>query len=327
MVRGKESVKLKAHKGDQASNARQFLKAVADLPDWDPVNTGAVSSGLTELDQVLGGGFRPGEVTIWSGINSAGKSTLLGQILLQAIDQDQGVCAYSGELPDRVFRYWLELQAAGPVHLMAETNSTGIGTVYRPRPEVIPTLRNWYRDKLFLYDGQQMEAAEGLLQAFKLASQEYACRVFLLDNLTLTVSRLNVRDQYRAQRELILEMVAFARESAAHVHIVVHPRKTPGTTQLSKNDIGGSGDITNLADNVLVLARPSLKEIRRQSLRGNARLTVLKNRFGGRQDVDIDLNFDPPSRRFYPVGGRAGDRRFGWDQTVGQDDKPRREGY
>ncbi|NLW90253.1 MAG: AAA family ATPase, partial [Syntrophomonadaceae bacterium] len=289
------------------------LKAVADLPDWDPVNTGAVSSGLEELDRVLGGGFRPGELTIWSGVNSSGKSTLLGQMLLEAIDQGQGVCAYSGELPDRVFRYWLELQVAGPENLEAEDNTDGTGTIYRLRPELIPAIRDWYRDKLFLYDAAEMENRAGMLAAFAAASREYGCRVFLLDNLTMTVSRMNARDQYRAQRELILEMVAFARETPAHVHVVVHPRKITGAAQMTKNDIGGSGDITNLADNVLVLARPTAREIRNQAFQGDARLTVLKNRFGGRQDVDIYLGFDTNSRRFHPVGGRPEDRRYGWE--------------
>lgn len=288
---------------------------MADLPDWDPVDTGAVSSGLEELDRVLGGGFRPGELTIWSGVNSSGKSTLLGQMLLEAIDQGQGVCAYSGELPDRVFRYWLELQAAGPINLEGEANPAGTGTIYRLRPEVIPAIRDWYREKLFLYDAAEMENRTGLLEAFAAASLEYGCRVFLLDNLTMTVSRLNARDQYRAQRELILEMVNFARETSAHVHVVVHPRKITGAARMTKNDIGGSGDITNLADNVLVLARPSAMELRSQSFTGDARLTVLKNRFGGRQDVDIYLGFDPVSRRFYLVGAGPDVRRYEWESN------------
>ncbi|MGE5404086.1 MAG: DnaB-like helicase C-terminal domain-containing protein [Candidatus Saccharibacteria bacterium] len=307
---------LKAKQKNQFNNGRiRDLKAVADLPDWDPVNTGAVSSGLEDLDQVLGGGFRPGELTIWSGVNSSGKSTLLGQMLLEAIDQGQGVCAYSGELPDRVFRYWLELQAAGPLNLEGEVNPAVTGMVYRPRPEVIPVIRDWYRDKLFLYDAAEMDSRAGLLAAFASASREYGCRVFLLDNLTMTVSRLNARDQYRAQRELILEMVNFARETPAHVHVVVHPRKTAGTARMTKNDIGGSGDITNLADNVLVLARPTMKELRRQVFAGDALLTVLKNRFGGRQDVDIYLGFDQTSRRFHPVGGRPENKQYGWENS------------
>jgi len=290
---------------------KTVLKRVSDIPDWDPTSTGAIPSGFAALDKILGGGFRPGEVTIWSGTNSSGKSTLLGQVLLEAIDAGHPVCAYSGELPERIFRYWLELQAAGPDNLEAVTGSDTNETVYRPDTEAVKVMRRWYRDYLFLYDGSQADASDNVLEAFVMAAAEYSCRVFLLDNLTMTVSRLNARDQYRAQRELILEAVRFARETPAHVHIVVHPRKTPGTVKLGKHDIGGSGDITNLADNVLVLARPGGRE-NKENFAGDARLTVLKNRFGGRQDIDIHLNFDPASRRFYSVGCGAEDREYGW---------------
>ena len=286
------------------------IKRVSDIPDWDPVRTGAISSGIEELDQVLGGGFRKGEVTIWSGINSSGKSTLLSQMLLEAIEQGTAVCAYSGELPDRIFRYWLELQAAGPENLEAVKGGDRGGMVYRANSESVGAMRKWYRDYLFLFDGGE-GANDNVIEAFVMAAEEYSCRVFLLDNLTMTVSRLNARDQYRAQREMILEAVRFARETPAHIHIVVHPRKTPGTVQLGKNDIGGSGDITNLADNVLVLARSGVRE-KESAFKGDARLTVLKNRFGGQQDIDIHLNFDPASRRFYPVGGGAQERCYGW---------------
>lgn len=287
------------------------LQRVSDIGDWDPVDNMAMHSGFKELDRILGGGFRPGEVSIWSGMNSSGKSTFLGQLLLEAVDQGQAVCAYSGELPDRVFRYWLELQAVGPRGL--ETiNQEPNGVVYRPQPGLQKLVRDWYRDKLFLYQGGSMKKVGQLTEVFVSAAREYSCRVFLLDNLTMTVSRLQARDQYRAQRELILDMVGFARENGAHVHIVVHPRKTVSVSQLTKNDIGGSGDITNLADNVLVLARPRPKGNHKGEADWAAQLTVLKNRFGGRQDEDVFLNFDPASKRFYPMEGNPEDRVYAW---------------
>ncbi|MEN6460354.1 MAG: DnaB-like helicase C-terminal domain-containing protein [Syntrophomonas sp.] len=288
------------------------LQRVSDIGDWDPSDTLAIRSGFLELDNILAGGFRPGELTIWSGMNSSGKSTLLGQILLEAVDQGQAVCAYSGELPDRIFRYWIELQAAGPQNLIALADPEKVGITYRPKQKILGTVRDWYRDRLFLYQGGEMRKVSQLIEVFTRAAKEYSCRVFLLDNLTMTVSRLHARDQYRAQRELILETVRFVRENAAHVHIVVHPRKTVSVSGLTKNDIGGSGDITNLADNVLVLARPGAKEKVEKEALWAARLTVLKNRFGGRQNEDIYLDFDPASRRFYPVGSNPEDRVFGW---------------
>jgi twinkle protein len=308
-----KSIKTKQDKAEE-------ICRVADLSDWQPYDNKALSSGFKDLDHILAGGFRPGELTIWSGMNSSGKSTLLGQILLELIDQGQAVCAYSGELPDRIFRYWIELQAAGPRGVEVSNTLEPGSTVYFPKQECLAAIRNWYRDRLFLYRGGDVKKADQLTEVFTGAAKDFSCRVFLLDNLTMTVSRLHARDQYRAQRELILDMVHFARENGAHVHIVVHPRKTVTVSQLTKNDIGGSGDITNLADNVLVLARLTAKETKSQPLDWAARLTVLKNRFGGRQDEDVYLDFDPASKRFFPVGGSPEDRVYGWalrDKTPG----------
>ncbi len=51
-------------------------------------------TGIYEIDDAVNGGQRMGEVSIWTGYNYSGKSTLLGQILLNAIDQEQVICAY-----------------------------------------------------------------------------------------------------------------------------------------------------------------------------------------------------------------------------------------
>lgn len=287
-----------------------MIRRVADIPEWNPALVAAVSSGFGALDEILAGGFRPGEVTVWSGANSSGKSTLLGQVMLEAVESGQGVTAYSGELPDAIFRYWLELQAAGPRSVQkVRKGKQGPGGLYRVRPAVVPAIRRWYKDLLFLYEASQDETTTGIMTSFKEAAASYRCRVFLLDNLTLLVSRLNPRDQRQAEVDLMLAAMRFAREHRAHVHLVVHPRKSARPARLGKNDVGGSGHLTNLADNVLVLSRRPPAD--QGQFQGEARLTVLKNRFGGQQDVDIHLNFEQSSRRFYPVGGSP-DREYGW---------------
>ncbi|MEN6390522.1 MAG: hypothetical protein ABFD04_08890 [Syntrophomonas sp.] len=135
--------------------------------------------------------------------------------------------------------------------------------------------------------------------------------------MTIIISGLKVRDQLRTQRELILQMIRFAREFGVHVHIVVHPRKYVNPSNFTKTDIGGSGDITNLADNVLVLTRFAPSNLPGDDLPA-ACLSVLKNRFGGRQDEEIYLGFDPVSKRFFPEEDRPEDRIYGWRALWGR---------
>src|ERR1700741_1537681 len=82
-----------------------------------------ISTGMTELDRVLGGGLVAGSVTLLGGDPGIGKSTLL----LQAADQlSQGVTtlyATGEESLQQVSLRAKRLEAAGQaLHLMAETN-------------------------------------------------------------------------------------------------------------------------------------------------------------------------------------------------------------
>ena len=89
------------------------LLDLADVSAPDVSKLDKVLFGISNLDRATGGAVM-GELSVWTGKRGEGKSTLLDQFLLEAIDQGQPVCAYSGELPAWKFKYWASLQAAGP---------------------------------------------------------------------------------------------------------------------------------------------------------------------------------------------------------------------
>ncbi|NLU49270.1 MAG: hypothetical protein GXX09_02505, partial [Syntrophomonadaceae bacterium] len=260
------------------------------------------------------------EVTVWTGVNSSGKSTLLGQVMLAAVEQRFPVCAYSGELPDRIFRYWIDLQAAGPSWVREEWREDRKASVYRPDPECIKAIRSWYRDYFFLYDTKCVASEENLLEVFTYAVQRYGCRVFTVDNLMTTVTSGTERDYFRKQSEFIGRMVEFAHQYDVHVHIVAHPRKTQGSAPITKMDVAGSGDITNRADNVLALHRCTRKEkLEDGANRCEAKLKVFKNRFGGRQDIEVQLDFDFKSKRFFlPSDPQGPNWVYSWVYETGE---------
>ena len=62
-------------------------------------------------------------------------------------------------------------------------------------------------------------------------------------------------DYFRAQSNFAGRLVQFAKTRGVHVHLVAHPRKSDKTRKhLSSDDVGGSGDLTNRADNVFILS-------------------------------------------------------------------------
>jgi len=301
----------------------QGLKDLADLPEYDPGNDIVTPSSIGKVNNSMDGGYRAGEVSIWTGVNSSGKSTLLGQELLNALDNGYNVCAYSGELPDRIFRYWVDLQAAGPEYIKQEQSGERIIT--KVDPLVLPHIRNWYRGKFWLYDNQSVITQDEILKVFEYAYRRHKCQVFMVDNLmSLALGSGSESNFYIKQADFIGRCKSFAQQFNVHIHIVVHPRKIKKGEAVGKDDVGGSGNITNWADNVLEVRRLSEKEIEKlqekaefKELAVKSTLNILKNRFLGKQDITVILGFEAKSKRFFAP--RDGPNwYYGWVNAIGK---------
>lgn len=269
-----------------------------------------VLSGIQELDSSTGG-FAPGELSVWTGRRGEGKSTLLGQLLLEAIDQGHRVCAYSGEMPRQQFKLSLMQQAAGYRGVTRREDSRSGRVFYDVKPEAAARIDRWWDRRLFLTDIQRENAHDetNLLKLFEYARRRYGCDVFLVDNImTAQLRNAAALGFWQAQSAFTGRLVAFAKGRNVHVHLVAHPRKTPG--RIEADDVGGSSDITNRADNVFRLER--VKEEQAEQAGHSALLTVLKNREFGAA-AKIELGFNPASRRFFPAKG-ADRRVFGWER-------------
>lgn len=91
---------------------------------------------------------------------------------------------------------------------------------------------------------------------------------------------------------------------------MAHPRKIEGNRPIEADDVGGSVDITNRADNVLKLERVPEDKIKEHGY--STLLTILKNReFGVREKFKLDFN--EPSRRLYQIDGSPA-KRYGWEK-------------
>jgi archaellum biogenesis ATPase FlaH len=296
------------------------LKSLAELPEYDPTKDILVPTGIYEVDDSIEGGLRMGEVSIWTGFNSSGKSTLLGQVMLNAIDQGFNICVYSGELPDRIFRYWVDLQAAGPEYIKQETNKRN-KLINKPDFKIIPHIRNWYSDKFWLYSSEEVTTQEAILEVFEYAYRRHDCKIFMADNLmSLALGAHSDSDFYRKQADFIGRCKDFVKKYDTHIHIVAHPRKS----QNGEIDVAGSGNITNWADNVFEMKRFTQKELAGMETDPKFKgkdisnsLKVKKNRFLGRQDRVFFLSFNEISKRYY-TPGLSPNWNYGWVKAIGK---------
>jgi len=288
------------------------LVRLSEVQSFTPERAERVKSSLVPINKILGG-WMLGLLTVWTGLNGGGKSTLLGQEMLTAIDQGYRVCVYSGELPAPMFRFWTDLQAAGPNHLKAEYDPIKEEEVFHPQQDIVPLLREWYYDYYYLYDSYGGAGEDDLLEVFDYAYKRHDCRIFLVDNLMTTQLENDDSNFYRKQSNFVGKLKDFARHNGVHVHLVAHPRKTEGRPQ--KMDVMGSGDITNRADNVL-----SVHRFQEEAEESDGVIDVFKNRIFGRQDVEIFLRFDEQCKRFYlPTNMDSLEHQYGWIDLMGVD--------
>ena len=263
-------------------------------------------SGIPALDQMIGGLY-DGELSIWTGKRKEGKSTMLGLPILSALREGRRVCIYSGELPAWRYKAWLMNMAAGPDHLEAEVTDTG-KTVYSVRKDVAAQIDLWWKNRLFIVDNCAVDIHQigVLLSVCRHAWKRYGCSCFVLDNL-MTVA-MKGEDKYDAQSRFVGQLVDFAHETGAHIHLVAHRRKGSADRKgkSDADEVAGSSDITNRADNVFAVSR-----IAEEDDPFDARLEVTANRDFGETGT-IGLKFDPRSRRYYQNNLHW---KCGWEET------------
>lgn len=334
----KEKEVIKEITEDDILNYAYDLSAV---PEYNPNKAEIVKSGIPTLDKHIGG-FELGKTTVWTGTNAAGKSTVLGQAMVESIEQGYNVFAFSGELQAHKFQYWIDLQSAGSSHLKQETSSITNQTYYKLYKDAQKKIHEWYKDKFFLYNNQKGMSYTEILRVMEAFHKHKKCKVFLIDNVMRLDLRTLDRDMYEAQSQFINSIADFAQNKNVHVHIVAHPRKIMGSV-ITKMDISGSGDLTNRADNVLAVHRvtAAYKEEMSRVLKGNKTaidaimrasnvLEIFKCRETGVQDLHVTLKYHADSKRIVDMSDeKLASKQYGWetDNWVDYPKKLQQEGY
>ena len=289
------------------------FKQLHEVEQFDPSQIPKVKSKIPMVNKYFGG-YMEGMVTIWTGTNGSGKSTFLNGEILESVDQDKPISVVSGELPNSMLRYWLELQAAGPDRVKSKYDRVRDEQSYYAGQEDKLKIRDWAKDKLFLYDDYASLAPIDILDKFKRSRMRYNCRNFVVDNLMILDYEGGYRDKYSKQAQFIKDCKRFAKRYDSHVHIVAHPRKNDGI--IKKDDIAGLYEVSNLVDNVAGIMRvndETKKELPEEAHHADNILMLFKSRLYGQENIMIKLMFDEPSKRFFQYGDNNGKSKdYGW---------------
>lgn len=180
--------------------------------------------------------FRPGEVTLWAGVNKHGKTTLLSHVMLNVMRTGKKVCIASMEMQPSETMAKMSRQAAG---------------VELPSRSYLRAFHWWTDGLLWIYSHLGRLASKRVLAVAMYVRNELKIDHLVIDSLMKC--GIGVED-LTGQKDFVDALCTMARDTGLHVHLVCHMRKgenervTPG-----KYDVKGAGEITDLVDNIVIV--------------------------------------------------------------------------
>lgn len=228
--------------------------------------------------------FRRGEVTVWTGINGHGKSLMLNQVQLGLMEQGERVMVFSGEMSPVRQGKRLVKQATG---------------LDRPTPGYIDAVGEWARDRMWLFALEGSAKLDRLLEVFEYGHKRYGFTQYVIDSLMMTDVPEDGPGSLSAQKTAIQKVSTFAKRVRGHVHLVAHPRKARDeSAPPGKLDVGGSGRITDAADNVVSVWSARKEDDEIDDGKPDALFELLKQRNGDVQHKKAWFFFNRTNQQY-----------------------------
>ena len=225
--------------------------------------------------------LRNGECTLLGGINSSGKSLVLGQLALYCMTQKSRVLSVSLEMSVRsqLIRQWR--MASG---------------VIKPDLDFGLKFNKWSHDKLFFFDKMGSMDLNTLEAGIRYAIHHFGTDLILVDSL-MTISGIR-HDDYTAQTDVVNRLADIARDLECHIILVAHARKSFSVNdKIDRFSVRGAGQLTDRVDNVILIQRnyPDNSED------PDVNFTISKARHWDMAECEMDLWMDMASMNLLTV--------------------------
>lgn len=242
---------------------------------------------------------------------NCGKTTLISQTcVLEAIDRGESVFWFNAESTTSQMLNWILSQAAGRDHMIEFKKNDGF-SFYKPTRQAVEQIKEFYKDKIFVYDNLLLSSANDVLDKMKYVYKRRGTKVFVLDNwLCLNFRGKSDAEVTGIQVDFMNDLIHFAKKNNLEIHLVAHPRKPQAAMPLTEYDILGSSNIVNMADRIY-----GLEKVWDDTLKNGGydrQFTVFKDRILGVKGERIGLRYDRVTRRLYSdTDDRY--RKYKWD--------------
>lgn len=206
--------------------------------------------------------IRPGELTVWTGIEKSGKSTLLSYVMTGLMDQGERGLVASLEVKAARTLHKMSRQAWGdylvPKKNDGEAHTEEQRAAWRVNAREALT---WLARNLWLYDHVGILHWRTLIDDITWAVRRHGIKQVVIDNFM----RLGIlKDDYAQQAEAIQALTQLAMDLGIHIHVVVHQNKTEakgkgGMDSRGKRTVSGAFEIIANAHNIVEVMRDMVK--------------------------------------------------------------------
>ena len=256
--------------------------------------------------------IRPGELTLLAGANGSGKSMLAGQIV--AWQMAAGVTSVIASM---------EMSVQETLKRMVCQCYGGQYTTDFAR-----WFGDTYRETLWIWDVQDVVPADKVLERVEAVSEYLDAKIVVIDSLLKCGLAQDGEGYLSKQTQFLDRLQHAAKHLGVHVILVVHLRKPERGQKSGKYDIRGASQISDLADNVLLIHQNAEKREAEQLMEQGQQLTPMQTEALSKADAILEvakqrhgawegqlrLDFDSHSLLFTQAGDM---RRLAWPGSQG----------
>ena len=251
---------------------------------------------LEPLDKLFGG-WRGGELTVLAGEPGAGKSTLAAFLSLLQGGMGRPVLHMTFEVgPGQMVRKWVQMVGGAPVEEMG-------------RSDYVRARKSLANKRLLLPAVRGVVMLDEVERVINDSVSRFGVRHVVVDHLGFVSDGFDDRSlsQQLGKSVMCLKRVALA--NGVHVLALAHLRKKVAGEERSRpglSDLFGSALVSQVADNVMVVRRPSdiskggEKDAPAASVNRRTLVDLIKVRDDSGFEGVVKLRFDQRSLRYLP---------------------------
>lgn len=332
-VHGEEAVKLSIANAKDCGDG--LVVSIASVEYESVLSMDRISSKFKIINSVYGG-YSFGELYLITGHNGSGKTTYLFNELMWFISNGNPVGVFSGEQNSKQLKRWLYTIAGGSLNVSTydQLSDRNVSVINNYDVEMMDA---FFADKLYLFDRKKNgRSVEFVLTTIKYLYQRYGINIFFIDNL---MSIKFKGDKFEAHNDFINDIKILLDEFGIMVFLVAHPRKDVDNSVAERSipnlaSISGTGDITNLADNVIAYHKfephgkqkgefiKQAKAIKKPTANIENAVSILiplKNREEGLVNMTSFLGFNEATKRIHDLYPSSGNEvltkyNFEWEK-------------